>query len=179
MKTKLLIAAGCLSLLSALTAKEVARTSGIGIEMIPKDMGAPTTDISSDEEFIARRAKAAMNSPAPQRLAPTPGAFGLMEMSTAIQNGTEFILAPKGSVLFYPTEFEERIVSQPQGNHVSWSEFQRLNRNWITTFEVTEDQVTGKTPIPAETMERFRINNLLVLATLNGGLVTVINPTKP
>ncbi|WP_411827870.1 hypothetical protein [Luteolibacter sp. AS25] len=179
MKANLLIAAGSLFLLPALTAQEVARKSGIGLEMIPQDAGAPIADISSEEEFIARRAKAAMGRPAPQRLAPRSSAFGLLEMSTAIQKGPEFILAPKGSVLFCPAELEERIVSKPQGIHMDWLEFLRANRNWITTFQVTEDQVTGKTPIAPETLEHFQKNNLLVLATLNGGLVTVIKPNQP
>eukprot|EP00903_Cladosiphon_okamuranus_P004064 g4062.t1 len=140
----------------------VTRSSGIGMEMIPENNGAPTVDIVSAEEFLARRSKAAMDHPEPRRLAPEPSAFGLMEMSTAIQNGTDFILAPRGAVLFCPAEFADRIVSRPQGNHVDWLEFLRANRNWITTFEVTEDQVKGKTPVPPETLERFQNGRISV-----------------
>ncbi len=160
-------------------AEEAIHASGIGLKMIPKSVGAPSADVSSDDAFIARRAKAAMDAPAPQRQLWKPSGFSLMEMSTALQSGPDFTLVPKGSVIFCPRRFEQNVVKKPSGKIAEWPHFMRLNRSWITTFEVTQDQVTGKTAIPPETWERFEKSNLVVLATLQGGPVTVIKHTLP
>lgn len=159
--------------------EETPRASGIGLKMIPENTGAPTADVSTDEAFLARRAKATANAPAQRPLPPQPRAFGLMEMSSAIQSGTGFILVPKGSVLFQPARLNDKRVAKPLGKLMDWSEFMRSNRSWITTYEVTSDQVTGKTPIPPDDMERFQKGGCIVLATFQGGPITVIKPASP
>ena len=78
MKTGAFIIIACLSAQPHALSEETVRPSGIGSKMIPDNTGAPFSDVSSDEAFIARRAKASMNIPAPQRQQSKPSAFGLM-----------------------------------------------------------------------------------------------------
>lgn len=179
MKPGPLILLGCVSLASPVTAEEQVRASGLGPDKIPKDSGAPSAEVTTDDAFIARRAKAAMNMPPPLRQPPRASAFGLMEMSTAIQGGADFMLVPKGSVLFCPPALAVKIVERPTGKMMDWAQFVGANRSWITTFAVTREQVTGEKPIPPDAMERFQKNKLLVLATLQGGPVTVLKPKQP
>lgn len=179
MKAGISIALGCFLFADHLPAEEPVRASGLGLKMIPKNSGVPSAEVTSDEAFVARRAKAPMNMPAPLRQPLGTSAFGLMAMSTAIQSGPDFMLVPKGSVIFCPPELTTKIVERPSGNIVEWRQFLGSNRSWITTFSVTQEQVMGKKPIPPDALERFRKNKLLVLAILQGGPVTVLKPTPP
>jgi hypothetical protein len=154
------------------------RRSGIGPEMIPKEAGSASADITTDQDFIALRNAASGESPEPKPIPPKPSAYSLLEMSTAIQSGTDFMLVPKGSVIWCPKQYQEKIVSHPVGKFVGWTSFVTANRNWITTLEVTKDQAFGKTPIAPEILERHHKGNLVVIATLNGSPITLI-PHQP
>lgn len=156
----------------------VERRSGIGLEMLPKETGSPSTDIVTDKEFIARRDASSGNVPTPKPIPPKPSPYGLLEMSTAIQSGSDFMLVPKGSVIWCPKQYEAKIVQHPAGKFLGWTAFMTANRNWITTMEVTKDQAIGKAPLAPETVDHHHKANLLVIATLNGSPITLI-PYKP
>lgn len=162
------IAAGCAS------AQQAARASGIGLKMIPENVGTPSADVTTDSAFAARRAAALDQEAAPKPQPSKPGGYSLLAMSTAIQHGADFIVLPKDSVLWCPPELESKIVKQPSGKFTEWQVFMNANRNWLTTFAVSEDQVTGKKPIAPETLERFKKNASVVIATLHGAPVTVL-----
>ena len=174
MKTRFMTALFCLTLPPLQIRGELARAGGLGMDKIPPHTGAPSADLSTDQAFIARRATAQANESTPKPQPVNTNSFGLLEMSTAIQNGVNFILVPRGSVLWCPPEQQAKIVKQPAGRFTELSLFMASNRNWITTYEVTREQVTGKAPIPADVLARFQKNGSLVLATLQGNPITVI-----
>jgi len=152
--------------------------SGIGPEMIPKETGSPSADVITDKEFLARRNAGSGESPGPKPIPPKSSPYGLLEMSTAIQSGSDFMLVPKGSVIWCPTQHQEKIVPHPVGKFIGWTSFVTANRNWITTLEVTKDQAFGKAPIAPEILERHHRGNLVVIATLNGSPITLV-PHQP
>lgn len=156
-----------------LAAEAPARKSGIGTAMIPENTRGPVAETITDEQLLAKRAAAEKGAEA-KAMPPRPQSFGLLEMSTIIQSGQDFLLLPKGSVLWCPPAFQNRIVTKPSGQMLGWQSFITANRNWVTHFEVTSSQITGKTPIPPEALARFAKGTSIVVATLNGSPVTVI-----
>lgn len=160
------------------SAQTTERRSGIGPEMLPRETGSPSTDVITDQEFIDRRNAGTGSSPAPKPIPPKPSSYGLLEMSTAIQSGANFMLIPKGSVIWCPSEHQGKIVQHPAGKFTDWTSFVTANRNWITTMEVTKEQAFGKAPLALEIIERHRKGTLVVIATLNGSPITLI-PYQP
>jgi len=159
-------------------AQTTEHRSGIGPEMIPKETGNPSADVITDEEFIARRNAGSGESSGPKPIPPKPSSYGLLEMSTAIQSGSDFMLVPKGSVIWCPKQHQQKIVSRPVGKFVGWTSFIAANRNWITTVEVSKDQAIGKVPISPEILEHHRKGDLVVIATLDGSPITLV-PHQP
>jgi len=149
------------------------RRGGIGIGMIPKDAGHPTADSITDKQFLARRETASGGLAQPKPMPPVSSGYGLLEMSTVLQSGQEFALLPKGSVIWCPPGHQANMVSSPSGKFTEWLTFFSANRGWITTLEVTQDQVSGKHPLPSETLDRLRKGNLLVVATFQGGPISM------
>ncbi|RYD37815.1 MAG: hypothetical protein EOP87_02785 [Verrucomicrobiaceae bacterium] len=163
--------------LSVLHGAEVTeRRSGTGPGVIPENAGHPLTDAMTDEQLIARRQAAAGGQGLPKPMPPVPHGYGLLEMSTVLESGGNFALLPKGSVIWCPPSRQAQMVSAPSGRFSDWLTFLSANRGWITTFEVTQDQVTGKTPLPVAAIERFRKGNLLTVATLQGSPISIPTP---
>lgn len=172
----LLPALGWLLLSSAVHAADPAeRKGGTGLGMIPENTGHPTSEATTDEKFIARRDAALSHQQQPKPLPPARQSFGLLEMSTVIETAGNYILLPKGAVLWTPPVHQEKIVAKPSGRFIEWMAFLTANRSWITTFEVTPDQISGKLPISTDLTERFRKMNLVVVATFQGNPVSVIS----
>jgi len=165
-------------LLIPLACDAAERASGIGSAMLPQNTGGAAAESITDEQLVAKRSAANDHAPLPKAIPPEPRSFGLLEMSTILQNGSEFLLLPKGSVLWCPPALKSRIVTQPSGTMTGWHEFLMVNRNWITHYEVSSSQVTGKTPMPPQALEHFTKGTSIVIATLNGGPVTVIQPAR-
>lgn len=172
MTRHLIVPALCLA---TVVLAETPRRSGTGIDKIPTGAGTPVTDVTNDERLSQLRAKALENQPAPKPEPPRTSSFSLTEMSTIVQGDTHFALLPKGSVLWCPPALEKRITKRPSGTATDWLTFLAENRSWIINHEVTRDQVTGKAPIAEATAEHFRKRGMLVVATLEGGPVTVIS----
>lgn len=88
-------------------------------------------------------------------------------------------LIPKGSVIHVPPRLKGQ-VRMVEGNRVViWPEFFRRNRGWVTTVEVTRSQASGVEPIPERTLEAIRKNPRVVIATLQGGPISVLPPKEP
>ncbi|WAC18066.1 hypothetical protein OVA24_12545 [Luteolibacter sp. SL250] len=152
------------------------RKPGTGLAVVPKDAGHPTIDSTTDEQLTARRQASVAGQELPKPMPPQPQGFGLLEMSTPLEGGGEFILLPKDSVIWCPPGLRSHMVSSPSGKFTDWLTFFSANRAWITTMDVTHDQITGKTPLHPDTMERYRKGNLLVVATFQGGPISI--PTQ-
>lgn len=161
--------------LATVVLAETPRRPGTGIDKIPTGAGTPVADVTNDERLNELRTRALENQPAPKPEPPRASSFSLKEMSTIVQGDTHFVLLPKGSILWCPPALEKKITDRPSGTATDWLTFFAENRSWITKHEVTRDQITGKAPIAEATAEHFRKRGMLVVATLEGGPVTVIS----
>ncbi len=141
--------------------------------MLPANAGHPVMDSMTDEQLKARRQASAGGQMLPKAMPPPPDGLGLLAMSTVIQSGGNFVLLPKDSVIWCPPARQENMVSAPSGKFTAWLAFLAANRAWITTLDVTHDQAIGKAPLPPEVLERYRKGNLVVIATFQGGPISL------
>jgi hypothetical protein len=103
----------------------------------------------------------------------------LLEGSAILCFEGKLTLIPKRAVLFAPESYADRMKSDAAAKIVNWEDFFPSNRGWITTFEVTQQQVEGVTPIPTGSFEQMSKDGNLVVATLDGNPVTVLPLVKP
>lgn len=156
------------------------RAGGTGLSMMPKNVANPSIDAISDAQFEKlRRAaseKPVYSKPIPLRENP----YSLLSLSSFVENAGSSVILPKGCVVFCPPEFESRVVKTPTMELSDWQTFLAANRNWIRCIEVTEEQIQGRAKIPEESLLTYKKAKLLVIATLRGSPVTVLNPNpKP
>lgn len=149
-----------------------------GSGTFPKNTGPSTAERITDAEFIARRAASA-DAANPVRHQPArPKGYGLLEMSAILHHGQQMVFLPKDSILHCPQEHEARRSGTVTGRPVDWITFLAANRSWLATFEVTREQIIGQKPVPPEIRDRFARGKSVVVATFQGGPVTVI-PHQP
>lgn len=165
---------------STLHAVEPApRKGGIGLAVIPKDAGRPTSSTITDEELISRRNASQGTQSAPKHIPPVENAFTLLKMSTILEYGGNYTLLPKDSVIWSSPAQQSKLVASPTGKFMNWLTFLSTNRAWLVTHEVTHGQVAGKETVPEETMARFRKSNAVVVATFRGGPISMPPHTNP
>jgi len=88
-------------------------------------------------------------------------------------------LVPKRAVLSIPANLENRLQYQTAAKILSWLEFYSQNRGWITTLEVTQRQAEGKQPLAKDIAEQVRTSAALVVATFQGGPISVLPLVEP
>lgn len=92
-------------------------------------------------------------------------------------NGT-VTLVPKRAILQMPKNLADRLKYQPGAKLMNWAEFYALNRGWITTIEVSRVQAEGNSPLAEETTKKIAKSGNLIVATYQGGPISVL-PPKP
>jgi len=160
------------------TDKAEDRKSGIGTSMIPPNAGNPVTERMTDEELTQKRLLSSATPADFKPLPPKPNDYGLLAMSSILENSGNFVLLPKGSILFCPEGYRSRWVAQPTGRYTVWRDFLTMNRNWITTREVTNQEVTGEKQLSTDVVENFKKTNLVVIATQYGNPITVLTSSS-
>jgi hypothetical protein len=98
----------------------------------------------------------------------------LLAQSDVISFGEYATLVPKRAILSAPARLKERVKLAPGTRILGWSEFFRLNRGWITTVEVSRVQAEGNKPISEDTRESISKSPNLVVATYQGGPISVL-----
>jgi hypothetical protein len=93
--------------------------------------------------------------------------------------GGSATLVPKRAILNMPKNLADRLKFQPGSKIQSWSDFFALNRGWITTVEVSRIQAEGNKPLEVEISDRVRKSANLVVATYQGGPISVLPPKVP
>jgi hypothetical protein len=88
-------------------------------------------------------------------------------------------LVPKRAVLSVPKNVAGRLEYVKGSRLKSWAAFYAINRGWITTVEVSRNQAEGNDPIPEKTREMMQKSGNLVVATYQGGPISVLPPAKP
>ena len=63
---------------------------------------------------------------------------------------------------------------QPGVTLQSWREFYAVNRAWVTTVEVTQNQAEGKDPIAEPVKQQMLKSGNLIVATYLGGPISVL-----
>ncbi len=83
-------------------------------------------------------------------------------------------LVPKKAILHVPANMADRVKHQPGSQIQTWAEFYAMNRAWVTTVEVSRVQAEGNQPLPEDTLERIAKSSALVVATYQGGPISVL-----
>lgn len=177
MKPFLLLLAVAAANASGLAPAQELHPEGAGPKVLPPDLPGPSNDLPNDEQLAAKRsASGAVN---PKILARRTKGYSLAELSLFVGTGETCVILPKGSLLFCPDSLAARVITKPDGTVMPWPEFLPANRAWITTHEVTVDQITGAKPISDSDKSYFRTAGKMVIATLRGNPVTVLVPPTP
>jgi len=87
-------------------------------------------------------------------------------------------LVPKSAVIHVPDALKERMEMVPGSKIVTWTQFIQQNRGWITSLEVKLTEATGETPFSEERAEWIAENGKIIVATLQGGPVSVLPPKE-
>lgn len=101
----------------------------------------------------------------------------LIKESTVLCYRGRLTLVPKEAVLHLPEKLKDRFEVKPNIVVQSWSDFYRENRGWIRTVEVSREQAMGEVAIPEEIVEAYKLSTSAVIATFNGGPISVL-PVK-
>lgn len=88
-------------------------------------------------------------------------------------------LVPKRAILQTPKNLTDRIKLAPGVQIVSWLDFYTANRGWITTVEVSRVQAEGNKPLAEETHEHMSKSTNLIVATYQGGPISVLPLKQP
>jgi hypothetical protein len=159
---------------------------------------APMRDVTTHDELALKHRKAAQDDPmaklaAAQRVDPGKGVApakpvdpakpappqGLLAQSDIISFNGVATLVPKRAIIQVPKNLKSRIAYEQGAKLMSWADFYALNRAWITTIEVSEEQAEGKNPLAEETQQKMVKSGALIIATYKGGPISVLPLKAP
>jgi hypothetical protein len=150
------------------------RRSGHGPQQLPATLQAPANDLPGDAELEARRAAGGAGK---LRVVPKPPRdFSLEALSQFLGDGESCVILPKGAVIHCPEALEVRMPTTPRGKLMAWPEFLVAHRAWITTREVSQEQIRGEVAFTEGDRAAFHNGGKLVVATFRGHPVTVLTP---
>ncbi len=109
----------------------------------------------------------------PAKASPPPN---LLSQSDIVCFGGRATLVPKQAILHLPPNLAERLKFQAGARIQSWAEFYTENRGWIITMEVSRVQAEGRQALDEETCKRLNNSPNLVVATFQGGPISVLPP---
>ncbi|MCX6878857.1 MAG: hypothetical protein NTW21_34355 [Verrucomicrobia bacterium] len=98
----------------------------------------------------------------------------LLSQSDIICFGGIATLVPKRAILQIPESCTARLKIEPGARIVGWADFFAANRGWITTIEISRVQAEGKEPIAGDTQEMMAKCRNLVVATYQGGPISML-----
>lgn len=152
---------------------------GFGPSFLPERRLPPAADVTTDAQLRARQEREKFGGLAKEDK--KVRTYDLVTHSTFIQNGALFTIVPKGAVIHLPEKWSTRVVASPTGTFQTWPEFQAANRAWITSFEVTLDQASGKTPLDEAKLTLAKRSGGLIVSVHQGGAISMAgDPTgKP
>lgn len=87
-------------------------------------------------------------------------------------------LVPKRAILSIPKNYADRLKFVPGSKIQSWSNFYALNGGWITTIEISRLQAEGNEPLDEKIAERVQKSANLVVATYQGGPISMLPPKE-
>jgi hypothetical protein len=163
------------------SAQQKPASVGIGEQHLPKNIRPATRDVTTHEDFVARRsgsgpARPQRNGGVEKPAVPVTKSYDLLEHSTILKGQGTFTLVPQNAVIVIPDRHKERVAEGPQGRFQIWGEFLIANRGWLQTFEVTIDQARGRKPLEEQTLELLSKRENVIVATLTGNPISVNTP---
>jgi len=143
-------------------------------------------DASSHEELANRLRQAQSNDPLSNFKTSESGdpaknqqPVDILEISDILSYNGLTTLVPKRAILALPANLRNRVGKHHPGHRVvTWEEFYQANRAWITTIEVSRAQAEGGQPLSEADAEGVTKATRLIVATLQGGPISVL-PVKP
>lgn len=97
----------------------------------------------------------------------------LVSRSTIISDQSNWTIVPKEAVLYIPSYYQKRVNGERHGKLIGWQEFYARNRSWIKLQEVSLAQASGDDEIDEKVLKGHKIGGRLVVATCNGGPISV------
>ena len=94
--------------------------------------------------------------------------------SDILVSGSYHTLVPKGSVLNLPDRHKKRFVTKPSGNFILLKKFISKNYAWLSTQEVSFEQVKGEKTLAESLQKSIQQSGRVVIATLNKNPISVL-----
>lgn len=146
----------------------------------------PMRDAATHEQLVVMYRKVSQEDPM-RKLVPAKGSdpstvnqpLDLISQSDIICFNGVATLVPKRAVLQIPKNLADRLKWQPGARIQSWADFYAQNRGWITTVEVSRVQAEGNNPLAGETRKQLAKSGNLIVATYQGGPISVLPPKVP
>ena len=151
-------------------AAETPDSGGYGPRYLTEDKHAPAKRRVDDARLLQMRQAAKFDG----STAPDGSAKGwnLDENSEFITFNGSATLVPKHAIIHVPEKLRGHVSSGLNGKFMSWQEFATRYRAITTTFEVTLDEASGKTPLKPERVESLRKLDQIAVAVLNGSPIS-------
>ena len=112
---------------------------------------------------------------------PSQAPADLLTRSTIISYRGNWTIVPKNAVMFIPPAYEKRIVAEPEGTLLPWSEFYLMNRGWIHCQTVRMSDARGETNLNEGALAAHQSLGRVVVAVLKGGPISMppVPPQSP
>ncbi len=151
-------------------AAETPDSGGYGPRYLTEDKHAPVKRRVDDARLLQMRKAAKFNG----GTEPDGSSKGwdLNANSEFISfNGTA-TLVPKHAIIHVPEKLRVNVSTGMNGKFMPWQEFATRYRAVVTTFDVTLDEASGKTPLKPERVEALRKLDRIAVAVLNGSPIS-------
>ncbi len=109
----------------------------------------------------------------------TPENQSILKQSMILHDGKNWTIVPNGSVVYLPEALKSRVNVKPVGKLLTFIDFITLNRNWITTNEVSFDQAAGNDALPAASVAFWSKQDKIVIAVHQSGPISVRIAAEP
>ncbi len=144
------------------------------------------SDSVTQEQLVKIYREASQNDPMRKQTQPKDPDPSVVNRPTSLISESDVIsfngavtLVPKRAILQTPRNLANRLNYVMGAKLMTWSDFYALNRGWITTVEVSRIQAEGNCPLTAETKKHFVKSGNLIVATFQGGPISVLPLKTP
>ena len=125
-------------------------------------------------EQVKQQQQQALKPVPPEQRPPPPEKKSILASSDILAYRGEATLVPKRAVLHKPKGMEDKIGMQDGARFVDFQEFLTQNRSWLTTADVNRPQAEGNEPLSEALLKSFAKETRVVIATYNGGPISVL-----
>jgi hypothetical protein len=163
----------------ATAAAEDKNSGGYGPEHLTEDRHAPVQRQVDDQKLLEMRKSAKFAGFTKED--GKPKGWDLNQNSEFISAEGWSTLVPKRAIIHVPESHRSYVTPGLKGEFLLWNEFASRYRGIVTTFEVSLEEVSGKTPISPERLKELRELDRIVVAVFKGSPISCpsITPAAP